>query len=104
MPPVTWLISKKKNQVAGYESRKYLGMGYTFVKKKECNEYDLYNCANCKSVYEKKKKADEICPTVNCIKIQGDHFRSNPDDINHICIGDPIVDTRWSKIIAEHCY
>ena len=71
MPPVTWLISKKKNQVAGYESRKYLGMGYTFVKKKECNEYDLYNCANCKSVYEKKKK---------------------------------VVDTRWSKIIAEECY
>lgn len=103
MPPVTWLVSVRKNQVAAYESRNYPGMGYTFAMKKPCNEYDLYSCVNCKSVYKKKKKADELCATVNCIKIQGDHFLSNPDDINHICIGDPI-DTRWSKIIAEHSY
>lgn len=103
MPPVSWLISKRKTNVAAYKSIIYPGMGYTFSKKKECNEYDLYECNNCKSIYKMKKKADEFCPTVNCIRIQGDHFCSNPDDINHICIGD-FIDTRWSKIIAEHTY
>lgn len=103
---VRWVKNRKKEDSAAYKSNLHPDNGYSFVylKRASNGEYAYYQCSNCRKVAKMLKSNNEQCPSIPSIKISGDYFRSDPDQLLHICIGNDAAETAWSKIVAENHY
>lgn len=103
---VRWVKNRKKESSAAYKSILHADMGYSFVHLKQASngEYAYYQCSNCRKVAKILKSNNEQCPSIQSIKISGNYFRSDPDQLQHICIGNDAVETSWQKIIVENHY
>lgn len=103
--PIRWVLNRQKHRAAAFKSLVHPGMGYVFIHQKRIGgNQTLHSCSNCRKVVKKRRENEEHSPRIICIKVRGEYFLQNPDEIPHICIDDPNVDTRWEKIVIEHHY
>jgi hypothetical protein len=102
---INWLWSEKGRNLAGYKSINHPNQGYSFYMRMRCANHDLYTCTACKKVCDVLKKENMQRPTIKSIKIAGNYFLSDPDELHHVCIGNENnVDTTWANLIAKECY
>jgi hypothetical protein len=102
--PVRWITNRNKKNSAAFESLVHPGKGYLFLWKKDCTGYSNYDCSRCRAVRNRKKRENEHCSPILVIRISGESFLSNPDELDHICIDDLHVNTDWDQIVVDHHY
>jgi len=102
---IRWIINRKKNRQAAYESVSKPGTGYLFNLRKSTKQgWDLYGCSFCTSISNEKRKQNENCASIPSIRVNGNNFMENPGDLTHICHDDENMDRSWAKIIVNHFY
>jgi hypothetical protein len=100
---IRWIMSRRRNKQAAYQSTQNPGTGYVFNFKKTFNGWDLYGCSFCACAALKKKTNQEECPKIPTIKVKDDQFLVDPESILHVC-ADGSIDRSWNKIILGHYY
>jgi hypothetical protein len=101
-PTISWYINCMNKIV---QQRAILEMGFAFSLKRKGTDGrpDYYECLSCKNFVSLCKRYYREPPSVRTIKISGDNFLRNPDELEHVCIEND-VETRWAKIIVTHHY
>jgi hypothetical protein len=100
---IHWMRTQRGKESAGYESRTHPGHGYAFIFRHHNKEFNQYRCTKCRKVYNQNRKDNLKIPVPPAaIRVFGNQFLSDPDQLPHICMENgPTDDTLWAKILEK---